>query len=169
MGGHILISLFLGVFVLIGVAMLGFGLRSYSLSKQAAAWPTTPGVITVSDFRESSDSDGTTYTVKVNYTYNPDGIERAGDRIAFGYMGSSSRKLHEEIRDALPVGARVAVRYDPADPSRAALTHGVNNSIIFLILFGAVWTMFTLGMAAMLGLGEQGAGALVENMVVYSR
>ncbi|MEZ5894385.1 MAG: DUF3592 domain-containing protein [Parvularculaceae bacterium] len=168
MGGSVFLTLFFGLFLVIGVSILGFGARSYTLSKQAADWPTTPGTVTSSDFVVSSDDDSTTYRAKVEYKYNPDGIERTGDKIAFGYAGSSSRKFHEEIYEALPVGTQVAVRYDPNNPDRAALSHGVNQSIIFMLIFGAVWTMFTLGMVAMFTLGEQGAGSLLANMTIYS-
>ena len=49
------------------------------------------------------------------------------------------------------------------------LSFGINQSIMFLILFGATWTLFTAGMAAMFWLSETGAGGLVENLVIYSR
>ena len=168
MGGSIFLTLFFGLFLSIGVGILGFGLRSYSLSKQAEHWPTTPGTITASDFIVSSDDDGTTYRAKIEYAYNPDSYERTGKKIAFGYAGSSSRNFHHEIYEALPVGAQVAVRYDPSKPDRAVLSFGVNQSIKFLLIFGAVWTMFTLGMVALFWMSEQGATTLLGNMIIYS-
>ncbi|GJL92585.1 MAG: hypothetical protein DHS20C04_22440 [Hyphococcus sp.] len=168
MGGSIFLTLFFGVFLAVGVLILGFGLHSYFYGKQAAHWPTTPGTIIASDFVESSDDDGTTYRAKVEYRYTPDHVERTGKTIAFGYSGSSGQSYHREIYDALPVGAQVAVRYDPNKSDRAVLSHGVNRSIIFLLLFGAVWTMFTIGMAAMLIMSESGSNLVLENMTVYS-
>ena len=168
MSGSIFLTLFFGVFVAIGVTLLVWGGRSFYYSHQAAHWPTTPGVITASDFKANSDSDGTTYNTKVEYTYNPDGYERTGETIAFGYTGSSGRQFHHEIYEALPVGAQVAVRYDPSNPERTALTHGVNKSIIFVLIFGAVWTFFTVGLAAMFAMSESGAGSMLANMVIYS-
>jgi len=168
MGGSIFLTLFFGLFLAIGVAILGYSVRSYHFGKQAEHWPTVPGTITSSDFQVNSDDDGTTYNVKVEYRYTPDNIERTGKTIAFGYSGSSGQNYHREIYDALTVGTQVAVRYDPSKPERAVLSHGVNRSIIFLLLFGAVWTMFTLGMASMLVLSESGANALLDNMVIYS-
>ena len=61
MGGSIFLTLFFGLFLAIGVAILGYGVRSYYFGTQAAHWPTTPGTITASDFVVSSDDDGTTY------------------------------------------------------------------------------------------------------------
>ncbi len=148
--------------------MLFWGGRSYYYSQQASHWPTTPGDIIASEFKVNSDSDGDTYEAKVQYKYNPDGIERIGKSIAFGYMASSGRQFHREIHDALPVGAQVAVRYDPSRPDRAVLTHGINGSIIFILIFGTIWTVFTVGFVSLFLLGEQGAGGLVQNMVIYS-
>jgi hypothetical protein len=169
MGGSIFLTLFFGLFLAVGLGILGYGVHSYHYGKQAALWPTTPGTITSSDFQVNSDDDGTTYNVKVQYRYTPDNMERTGKTIAFGYSGSSGERYHREIYDALPVGAQVAVRYDPSKPDRAVLSHGVNRSIIFLLLFGGVWTIFTVGMAAMLMLSESGVNVLLSNMVVYSR
>jgi len=168
MGGSVFLTLFFGLFLAVGLAILGFGGRSYMLSKQAEGWPTTPGTILTSEFQTNSDDDGDTYAAKVTYRYSPDGYERTGDRIAFGYTASSSRSFHQEIYDALPVGAQVAVRYDPEKPDRAALSYGVNQSIIFMLLFGGVWTVFTLGMVAMFMISESGAGSLLDNMIILS-
>ncbi len=169
MGGSILLTLFLALFVAVGVGILGFGVHSLHLTKQAAHWPTTPGKIVASDFVVNSDSDGTTYRAKVRYSYNAAGRELTGDKIAFGYMGSSGETFHRQIHEALPVNAQVAVRYDPQKPERAVLSFGVNQSIVFLLIFGAVWTMFTVGFIAMFVLSNKGAGALLENFLIYSR
>ncbi|MAW78853.1 MAG: hypothetical protein CMI63_01340 [Parvularcula sp.] len=169
MGGSIGLTLFFGLFLAVGAAMLFWGGRSYYYSLEAAHWPTTPGDIIASDFRVNSDSDGDTYEAKVEYKYAPDGYERIGKTIAFGYTASSGRQFHHEIYEALPVGAQVAVRYDPSKPDRAVLTHGVNRSILFILIFGLIWTVFTVGILSIFLLSEQGAGGLLDNMVIYSR
>ncbi len=168
MGGSIFLTLFFGLFLAIGAAMLFWGGRSYYYSQQAAHWPTTPGDITRSDFEVNSDSDGTTYRARIEYAYSPDGYQRTGKTIAFGYTASSGRQFHHEIYEALPVGAQVAVRYDPSNPDRAVLSHGVNRSILFILIFGAVWTIFTVGIASLFLLSESGANGLLQNMVIYS-
>ncbi len=170
MGGSVFLTFFFGLFLAVGVGILGFGLRSLYMSKQAERWPTVQGRIVSSDFATSTDSDGdTTYRTKLSYTYNVLGRELTGEKIAFGYSGSSSQNFHREIYDALPVNSQVAVRYDPANPERAVLSFGINQSIIFLIIFGTVWTFFTLGMVAMFWISGQGAGGLLGNMIIYSR
>jgi len=169
MGGSIFLTLFFGLFLAVGVGILGFGLRSLHMSKQAEHWPTVSGAITSSDFVVSHGDDSTTYRAKVQYTYNVLGREIVGEKIAFGYSGSSSENFHRDIYNALPVNTQVAVRYDPNKPDRAVLSFGVNQSIKFLMIFGAVWTMFTVGMIAMFWMSGQGATTLLDNMIVYSK
>lgn len=169
MGGSIFLTLFFGLFLAVGVSILGFGLHSLNMSNKAQGWPTTPGTILSSDFKVSHDDDSTTYRTEVRYAYNANGREIEGKKIAFGYAGSSSQSFHRDIHNALPAGAQVAVRYDPSKPERAVLSFGVNQSIKFLLIFGAVWTMFTVGMIAMFWMSGQGATTLLDNMIVYSR
>ena len=169
MGGSIFLTLFFGLFFAIGFGILGFGVRSMHMSQQAAQWPTVPGQILSSDFSVSSDDDGTTYSTDLSYSYNVDGRDYTNKKIAFGYAGSSSHQFHRNIYDALPVNSQVAVRYDPSNPERAVLSFGIHQSIMFLLLFGATWTLFTAGMAAMFWLSSQNTGGLVENMIIFSR
>lgn len=169
MGGSIFLTLFLGLFLAIGLGILGWGARSYHLTKQAEHWPIVPGTVISSELEVNTGDDSTTYNAKVRYAYSAMGREITGERIAFGYTGSSNRGFHVEVHEALPAGAQVAVRYDPQKPERAALSYGVNQSIMFMFLFGGVWTIFTLGMAAMFWLGGQGAGSLLDNMLIYNR
>ncbi|MHA7871787.1 MAG: DUF3592 domain-containing protein [Hyphococcus sp.] len=169
MGGSIFLTLFFGLFLAIGVGILGFGVRSLHMARLAEHWPTVSGAITSSDFVVSYDDDSTSYRTKVQYTYNVMDRELIGDKIAFGYAGSSSQQFHRDIYNALPVNTQVAVRYDPNNPDRAVLSFGVNQSIKFLMIFGAVWTMVTLGMITMFWMGGQGATTLLDNMIVYSK
>ena len=168
-GGSFFLTLFLGLFFAIGFGILGFALRSMHMAKQAEHWPTVPGEVISSDFDIDSGSESTTYRANISYAYNVDGRDFTNEKIAFGYTGSSNQKFHRNIHDALPAKAQIAVRYDPADPSRAVLSFGVHQTIMFLMLFGATWTLFTAGMAAMFWLDGQGAGGLVENIIVFSR
>jgi len=169
MGQSIFLTLFFGLFLAIGLGILGYGLHSLNMSKQAQHWPTVPGTITSSDFDISHSDDSTSYRTKVSYIYNAMGRELTGEKIAFGYSGSSAESFHRDIYGELKVNTNVAVRYNPEDPEQAVLSYGVNQSIKFLMIFGAVWTMFTLGMIAMFWLMGQGSTTLVQNMIIYDR
>lgn len=166
-GGSLLAALFLSFFLLIGLAILVYAARSCQQAKAAGAWPTARGEITERRLEVDDDVDGATYKTHVKYAYAVNGVRYVGDRIAFGYAGSSREDYHRGIHSTLLEKTALAVRYDPNDPSRSVLSHGVNNSIVFLMIFGAVWTLFTLGLGALFVISESGSDALVSNIIVY--
>ncbi len=142
-------TLFISLFFVVGFGILGCGIRSLILSNTAKTWPTAEGRVETCKVTEASDSDGTTYKVDVQYSYTVAGTRHTGDRIAFGYSGSSGRTAHQEIADRLSGAKTVLVRYDPALPSRAVLSYGLNRSTIFLLVFGATWLLFVTGFTAL--------------------
>src|SRR5262249_40435756 len=126
---------FIGLFYTIGFGLLGCGVWSALRSTQAARWPTTPGTLTQIDLQEKSDSDGSTYEVKVEYTYTVAGHPYNGSRLAYGYTASGGRDAHEEIYAALKAAKSVDVRYDPENPASSALSFGMHRSILFVLAF----------------------------------
>ncbi len=162
----IMLIAILAFFLAIGVAMLGFAGRAWWQSNQVGAWPATEGVLLERALEDNSDSDSTTYRVKVRYVYTVAGREYQADRIAYGYTGSSGRESHKAIYDKLMRGDRVSVRYDPANPSEAALAYGLNNATIMLLLFGAVWTIFTIGVMCLIRIDSSSDMALIERLIV---
>jgi hypothetical protein len=62
---------------------------------------------------------------RVTFSYTVAGTVYASDRVSFGARTSSSlRMLETRIIQRYPVGARVMVHYDPANPSAAVLERG---------------------------------------------
>ncbi len=165
-GGGVVLYLFFAVFLAIGLGILGFGVRSLMKSQQVEAWPKTWGTLLERALVESSDSDGTTYRVEVRYRYAVAGREYESDRIAFGYTGSSAHDTHRAIHEKLERGDAVQVRYNPADPAEAALVYGLHQSTIFMLIFGGVWTMFTLGLFSLFYLSARPDAAMLERLIV---
>lgn len=157
---------FFSLFLLVGLAVLGMAGRAWWKSNLVEAWPTTSGTLLARELAEDSDSDGTTYRVKVRYAYTVAGRRYESDRLAFGYMGTSGQASHQAIYDKLSSGNTVQVRYDPADPSQAALAYGMNKSILMVMLFGGVWTMFVLGLMLFFLLGGMSDTQLLERLIV---
>jgi hypothetical protein len=156
-----------GLFFLVGFGMLGYGLWSVARSAQAAAWPTTPGMITQLSLAERADNEGaTTYEVKVNYSYAVKGAAYEGSRLAFGYGGSGGRAAHEEILQKLKDAKQVAVRYDPHDPAVSCLSYGVHRSIQFVLAFAATWLAFIIGMSSILWLSSRSDDVLLDHLQV---
>lgn len=168
MGDSVVLTILFVTFLAIGVGIFGFGLHSLNMSKKAEHWPTVQGEILTSEFDVSPGEGSDTYRAKVSYRYSVLGTSFTGKKIAFGYSNSSSESFHREIFNALKVKTQVAVRYNPEKPEQAVLSFGINQSIKFLLLFGAIWTVFTLGMMAMFWTSYQGTSTLLQNMIIYS-
>lgn len=138
---------FFSVFFAIGFLILGIGLYSLRMSYLAKNWPTTDGTVTLCEVQSSTDSNKNTYEAIVKYRYSVAGSTYDGNRIAFGYSGSSLRSAHQEIADRLTGVKTVVVRYDPKNASRSVLTYGLNRSTIILLVFGSTWVVFVAGLS----------------------
>jgi hypothetical protein len=159
-------AVFISVFYAVGFFLLGYGLWSAQRSTQAATWPTSPARITSLEVHEKSDGDGTTYEVKVQYTYSVDGMDYEGSRLAFGYTASSGREVHDEIHRKLKEARTVAVRYDPSDPSVSCLSFGLHRSIQMTLAFAVTWLLFIIGITLLFWLFSRRDGVLLENLSV---
>ncbi len=165
-GGGLVLFLFFGLFFAVGVAILGFGVRSLWKSQQVGHWPTTWGTFLERELLSDSDSDGTTWRVQVRYAYRVAGVEYISDRVAFGYAGSSGYEAHRAIHEKLMRGDSVKVRYNPDQPAEAALADGLNFSTVFLLIFGTVWTLFTLGLFSLFFLSNRADTGMLERLIV---
>lgn len=161
-----MLYLFFALFLAIGLGILGFGVRSLMKSQQVENWPKTWGTLLHRELVESNDSDGTTYRVEVRYRYAVAGREYESDRIAFGYTGSSAHDTHRAIHEKLRRGDAVQVRYDPGDPAQAALVYGLHQSTLFLLIFGGVWTIFTVGLFSLFFVSARPDAAMLERLIV---
>jgi hypothetical protein len=162
----VLLIAFFALFLGVGLTMLGIGGRAWWKSSQVEAWPTAQGEFLERELAEDSDSDSTTYRVSVRYAYRVAGRRYESERLAFGYTGSSGRGSHQAIHDKLMRGETVLVRYNPADPAEAVLAYGLNHSTLMLIIFGAVWTVFTSGLMLLIRIGSLSDTGLIERLIV---
>jgi hypothetical protein len=159
-------TVFISIFYLIGFGMFGYSLWNSRQSTRAAAWPTVPGTIADLALDEKSDSDGTTYEVKVRYTYTVDGVAYEGKRLAFGYSASSGREAHDEIFQKLSTAKAVDVRDDSADPAVSCLSFGLHRSIQIGLAFSLMWLAFVFGFTIVVWLFAQGDSILLKNLSV---
>ena len=97
---------------------------------QSTDWPTTIGIITHAELNEWSHKPHTEPYFKpaVSYSYSVSGVVHEGKRVAFDDEGEVPILKQEAAQAWLsqnyPVGKRVIVYYDPADPELAALMPG---------------------------------------------
>lgn len=150
-GGMILFSM---IFGLIGMAMLAGGLGRLWNAYASTRWPLAPGVITYgrqdASTSVSKDSDGderrsTVYGVRLVYEYEVDGRKHFNNVRVFGQLaGSSDSGRASSIAQQYPLGKKVDVAYDPADPDIAALEPGIDNEAYWLPGAGAAFLLFGL-------------------------
>ena len=100
--------------------------RAVARAAAAEGWPSVPGEVVASRIgaEESADSEGGTttwYMPVLRYRYAVDGRELEGRRLRFGSVRTADLKRAEAWLAPYPAGARVEVRYDPADPAEAVL------------------------------------------------
>jgi hypothetical protein len=149
--------LFFLLFLIIGVGLLGGALYNWRAARRTAKWPTVTGRVLDCTLEEDSSGDGTNYLVKLTYAYTVDGRQFEARELSVDYGGSGRRHCHELILTKLRSARTVQVHYDPARPEHAVLSTVVTRITVVLFLFGAIWTMMTLGMAAL----ALGGGALL--------
>ena len=86
----------------------------------------------------STDSEGDrtdSYTPHVRYTYRANEADYAGDKITFGFVtGYGSEFKGNAILAKYPVGAQVAVYYDPAAPDKAVLERKAGGATAGMII-----------------------------------
>ena len=115
--------LFFGIFLAIGCALAYF-LLWLPMSRFVAAqgWQQVPCTIESSQVAESSDSDGSTYSVAVTFTYKgSDGREYRSSRYDFMDVSSSGYDDKAAVVAQYPVGMRTTCWADPENPGEAVL------------------------------------------------
>ena len=91
-------------------------------------WPTTTGIITNSDIRQSESDGNKMYAAVINYDFTVDNKPYSGDRITLTSGNSSTSSIKEVKKElqAYPTGANVKVYYDPELPNNAVLEPGAD-------------------------------------------
>jgi hypothetical protein len=110
--------MFTTISVLASIGLLLLGAWSRRMSRRAAAWPSTQGLIVESQVDGTDTED---QRPRVRYQYSVAGQQMEGWRVSYSAYGTSRRAMEEFI--ALYVrGSAVTVYYDPDQPSRSVLS-----------------------------------------------
>lgn len=147
---------FTAVFGAMGAFILGSGIRSRRRAKTSLSWSETRGKILQNEvvYAVHKDADGDTdesWTPKVLYSYDVGGQAYQGSRIRFGEMAQGSEEKAATLLAAYPVGAEVAVRYNPDRPADATL-ETTKPKVGMAIFIGGIFLFFA-ACAALTGLG----------------
>jgi hypothetical protein len=135
------------IFILIGAAVLWFGVAEFLKAKEAASWKSVDGVIlqseVKSDIRETRENNRTrkyrVFWAEVKFQYQVDGKEQIGNRIRFGEFESDSPESAELDVEKFPIGKSVAVFFNPENPSESVLETEIQGGVFLLIGLGALF------------------------------
>lgn len=115
----------------------------------SGSWPQVPCVITTSEVESHSDSDGTTYSVNIEFEYTY-GVENyIGGSYDFNEVNSSGYKGKKKVVDTYPVGSEALCWVNPDKPEKAVLSRRVPGIVYFIIPFTSIFML--VGLAIMLG------------------
>lgn len=134
-GGTVFALLFFSLFFLAGSAFMYFVfVRPVTKSIASGGWPTVPCEIVRSEVDSHSDSDGTTYSIEIEFRYRYQDRVYTGGRYEFMDMNSSGRSGKQRVVSNYPVGSEAMCYVNPDDPQEAVLHRGLSNNMWFALI-----------------------------------
>lgn len=128
----------------IGLTVKG-GYDAYS-ALRSYFWESTEGRIVSSTVtRLKHPREAASYYADIKYEYEVAGETFLGDRVFWGEYGTGSLDPMQEIVDRYPVGKKVTVYYDPANPKKAVLERGARLASFGLFFIGLLFSVVGLG------------------------
>jgi hypothetical protein len=143
---------FFAIFAAVGIGTLyPLSIRPMARTIDAQSWVATPCKVLRAEVRSRDSSDGTTYSVYIQYRYEINGQTYTSDR--FDFMGGSSSGYGgKAVIVAVYRSADNPVCYvDPANPSQAVLRRGLHANLLLalfplpFLLVGFGGAIYTLG------------------------
>lgn len=126
-------------FVLVADAAVAYGVRT---AVRSADWTPTDGVVSRSELRHGRKGS---VSLDLAYTYTVDGQRLTGREYQPGPHLLPSGKWRA-VHAALPVGSRVTVHYNPADPAEAVLVPGLRPDVLLVLLALTPFNVIAVGL-----------------------
>lgn len=137
-------------FLLAGLGIVYFlGIRPFANLHASQQWVETPARVVSSEVRTHRDSDSTTYSVDINYTYEWEGETYHSDRYDFLSASSSGYQRKREVVRAHPAGRVFTVYVNPANPSEAVIHRETSWEYYIGFVFGGLFAL--VGAGVMIG------------------
>jgi len=168
MSKETIIMLVMGGFNLLGLVIVGYGLRDIFQAWRSTTWVKTAGRLTEASVEESvrknSKSSRRVYEVKATYQYDAGGRPLEGTTIAQSYISTSERDDHDKLLHALQSIPSLNVYYDPLRPEKCTLVPGIDGGTFSLVAIGVMWLAVTLGITGMIVLIQGGDPGLIQSI-----
>jgi hypothetical protein len=129
-------AIILVLFIVAGLVTAIWGAVMIARARKSLSWPETSGVIEQSDLASATDD----LLPNIRYAYIVDGA-RLSTVLRFPGGTTPSRELAEHYVARYPLGRRVAVYYDPADPQRSTLEPGPAQGDWLICFIGAAMVL----------------------------
>lgn len=120
-------------------AAVAYGVRT---AVRSADWTPVDGVVTRSQLRIGRKN---AVSLDLAYTYTMDGQRLTGHEYQPGPHLFPSTKWRD-VQAALPVGSRVTVHYNPADPAEAVLVPGLKSDVLLVLLGLTPFNVIAVGL-----------------------
>ena len=132
-----------------GAAILWFLVINPIIQKsQSDNWVKTPCLITKSELKINSDSDGSTYRPEIHYSYHYNGQKYTSEQVDFAPTTSSSDRAGESayLKD-FPLGKKRSCFVNPDNPNEAVLIKDWGRGVFkwVAIPFGGVFAFVGFG------------------------
>lgn len=108
--------------------------RTLKLARASRDWPTTSGRVVANRtlvVRKSHTNPGV--RVDITYEYELGGVRHQGTRVRFARTNNLAKEDAERTAQSYPVGSRVTVHHDPAEPGLATLETTVPRHVQVLL------------------------------------
>jgi len=132
-GAVVFLTLFFGLFLLVGLSVLYFlTIRPIFRVMDARDWSAVQCTILSSRVgKHTGSKGGSTYSIDIRYEYVVDGKRYESDRYKFLGGSSSGYDGKKQIVDSLPPGSEVICYVNPQDPSDAVIERGYTADMWF--------------------------------------
>lgn len=127
-------SIILGLFIAAGLLATLWGLRIIVMARKTLQWPSVEG--TIEESKASSEStESNDLLPHIEYCYS---VEQQTFREIMKFSGdiTPSQEFARSYVDKYPVGARVQVYYNPANPEMATLEPGLGKGDWLVLAIG---------------------------------
>ena len=134
-----------GIFLVIfGFVALQFIIKPLMESfSESEKWPQTDGEITNAEVISFQSEGQNMYRASLVYTYEVEGTQYHSDAIEQGISSTSIQYFPKRKVERHPIGSKVAVFYNPAQPAEALLEPGLG--IFKYIFYGIPGLMIFMG------------------------
>lgn len=132
-------TLFLSIFVVLGIAASSFSVWSSRYAYQSESWPQVLGRIVEASCQITTGKPSTS-TRHVKYEYEVNSRKYVNDREHFGLRSSTRGCMAGYVADQ-----PVTIFYKPDDPGDSVLVPGLNRYSLLGFIIGIVFAAFGLG------------------------